>query len=822
MEAATQLQKLEQEFDYSDELQKGFRADTGSTGRVKKLSSELRFAHAGLCLHPARAFTEVFSQTEGEPVEIRFAEAFRKTLHDLPAIIEEGELIVGLPSCGLKKIPVLPVSQASWLINELDKLPNRTVNAVDVSADQLEEAKTLLAYWLDKTMYARSTKFCPPELARRVQGTGWAETGGYFHQGGTHFNPPWEVILEKGLGWYERRIKDRLSSLDYANPDYVGKEHFYRALLLVIEAIRNFAAKYAEKARELSEREKDPNRKKELSEIARILDRAPYDGARSFREALQSLWFIHMILHIEGTGPAYTIGRFDQFMYPYYKADIEGGKLTPGEAKELIECLFLKMSGNLWLSDSITAQRNPAFPQHQTLSIGGVNSEDRDVSNELSYLVLEAVKSVRTTQPDIVLLCHPRETPYELKLKAAELVALGLGMPKFISTKTIKTQLMEAGYSLEEARVGWIRGCTEHYGPGCKEYGFPAGSKLNLAIAVEAVLYNGRKRMPNQQMSGKVLGVETGDPRQFKTFDEFLTAVKTQIAQQVQDGHIASSYAEKVQMQYLFLPLQSLFTEACIDRGLWANAGGAIINCGPGIPIAGGVATIADSLAVIKKLVFEERRVSMDELIRGIDANFEGYEPLRQMLIHDAPKYGNDDDYVDDLAREIWQFYCAEVRKHITPLGTRNVPSDCVVTGYVSAGAFTWATPDGRKAGEPLSNHIGPSEQRDVNGPVAHMKSVTKLGLDTGFGTVHNMYFTNVDSRKRLHQMVDLIDLYHGLGGHHVQINCQDKGVLMDAQTHPERYPSLLVRVAGYMAYFVELPKNVQDEVIHRTSLSIC
>ena len=821
MEATIQFQDLGRELHYSNELQKGYRADVGSTERVRKLSSLLRMTRPGLCLHSARAYTEVFSQTEGEPIEIRFAKAFRKTLKDLPPIIHEGELIVGLSSCGIKKIPVLPVSQASWLIKELDNLSSRRVNPVDVPEEQLKEAKKLLPYWLDKTIYARTVRFCPQELARRVQGTGWAETGGYFNQGGTHFTPPWELILEKGLEWYEGRVQNKLSALDPANPEQMAKEHFYQALLIAVEAIKDLAAKYEKRARELSLEEKDPQRRKELIEISEVLNRVPYRGARSFREAVQSLWMVQTIFHMEGTGPAYTIGRFDQFMYPYYKADIEKGKLTREEAQELIECLFLKISGNLWLSDSITAQRNPAFPQHQTLSIGGVDRECRNASNELSYLILEAVKSVRTIQPDIVLLCHPRETPYDLKLKGAELVALGLGMPKFINTETVKTQLMEAGYTLEEARVGWIRGCTEHYGPGCKEFGFPAGSKLNLAIAVEAVLYNGRKRMPNQQMSGERVGLETGDPRQFKRFDEFLAAVKKQIAQQIRDAHTASSYAEKVQMQHLFLLIQNLFTEACIERGLWANAGGAIINCGPGIPVTGGIATIADSLAVIKKLVYEERKVTMDELIRAIDADFEGYEPLRQMVIHDAPKFGNDDDYVDDLAREIWQFYCAEVRKHITPLGNRNVPSDCVVTGYVSAGAFTWATPDGRKAGQPLSNHIGPSEQRDTSGPIAHIKSVTKLGLDSGFGTVHNMYFTNIDSRERLHQMVDLIDLYHGLGGHHVQINCQDKKVLMDAQEHPERYPSLLVRVAGYMAYFVELPKHVQDEIIHRTSLII-
>ena len=274
-------------------------------------------------------------------------------------------------------------------------------------------------------------------------------------------------------------------------------------------------------------------------------------------------------------------------------------------------------------------------------------------------------------------------------------------------------------------------------------------------------------------------------------------------------------------MKHFPLLLQSLLTEACIERGLWANAGGAKINSGPGMPAAGGIATIADSLAAVKKLVYEERRITMDELIRAIDVNFEGYEPLRQMLINDAPKYGNDDDYVDDLARDIWQFYCAEVRKHITPLGNRNEPSDCIVRAYASEGTSTWATPDGRKAGEPLSNHVGPTEQRDINGPVAHVKSVTKLGLDSGFGTIHNMYFTNIDSKERLHQMIDLIDLYHSLGGHHLQINCQDKNVLIDAQKHPERYPTLLVRVAGYMAYFVELPKHAQDEIINRTSLAI-
>ena len=820
METISKLQNLEQEFNYSEELQRGLLANTGSTPRVRKLSASLRSTPARLCLHRARAVTEVFSQTEGEPEEMRVAKAFCKTVQDLPAVINDGELIVGLPSCGLKKIAIKPSAQ-TWLLDELGTISTRPAYPVQVSPEEAKEARNLLSYWINKSQMAIISKNCPPELWSKVVGTGWGDATGYMVEGGCHFNPYWEVIMEKGLSWYEDRVKKQLASLNYDDPQQIGKEHFYHALLLIVEAIRNFADKYVQKARELAQQEKDPVRKKELKKIATTLSRVPYYGACSFYEAIQSMWFVIIALHIEGTGPVYNIGRFDQFMYPYYKADIEKGVLTSQEAQELMECLFLKMTGNLFLLPDLWAQRFPGFSQVQALNIGGVNSNGKDATNELSYLVLEAVKTVRTREPDIVMLCHPRETPYELKFKGAELVALGLGLPKFINTETIKTQLVAEGYTLEEARIGWIKGCSEPYGPGGKRYGFAAGGSLNLGIALEAVLYNGRKRMPNQPMSGELIGVETGDPRKFKTFEEFKTALKTQIAQQVRDCYIALCYTDKVKMQHFPLPLQSLLTEGCIDRGLTANAGGAIINTGPYTIVAGGTATIADSLAAIKKLVYEEKTIGMDELLQAIEANYEGYELLRQRLINDAPKYGNDIDYVDDLAREVWQFCMAEIREDIMPRGNKNEGADCAVASYAVAGAFTWATPDGRKAGEPLSNHIGPSDQRDICGPVAHIKSTTKIGQDRAFGTVHNMYFTNINNRERLHQLVNLIDLYHSLGGHHLQINCQDKEVLLDAQKHPEKYPSLLIRVAGWMAYFVELPKRIQDEIINRTSMTV-
>jgi formate C-acetyltransferase len=295
-------------------------------------------------------------------------------------------------------------------------------------------------------------------------------------------------------------------------------------------------------------------------------------------------------------------------------------------------------------------------------------------------------------------------------------------------------------------------------------------------------------------------------------------AVKTQIAQQIRDGHIASNWAEWVQARHFPVLLQSLLTDACIERGLPANAGGAKINVGPGIVVSGGLATLADSLAAIKKLVFEERKVSMEELLRAIDANFERYETLRDMLVNQVPKFGNDIDYVDDLAREIFQFVNHEAQTHQTILGNRNIASTCFPVSNIMEGSRTWATPDGRKAGMPFSNHVGPTDGLDVNGPTGNINSVTKLEYDRHWGIIHNLYFVNVDGQEKMHNMIDLVDLFCSRGGYHIQINCQDKEVLIDAQKHPEKYRGLMVRVAGYVAYFVELPKELQDQIIGRTS----
>jgi len=793
--------------------------ETGSTERVRKLNALLLSKRRpGLCLHRARAYTETFARTEGEPTVYRFAKAFAKTLQDMPPIIAEGELLVGSPTCGIRYASFVPEIASGWLRNEIDILANRPWDPFDVTPEQVAEIKEMLPFWQGKTLLDHWQKAVPPELASRVSGKGWADCWAMLLMHGYHYTPPFGDILSNGFSGYEARVKEALARVDPNGTTQMGKRHFYEALLIVIDAIKGFAEKYSKKALQLADQESDSKRKEELSKIAEITSHVPYYGARSFREAIQVVCFMMALIHIEGTGPVYTVGRIDQYLYPYYKADVEKGILTREQTQELIELLFIKLTGTVMFWSSSGARCSPGYKPTQTICIGGVNTEGRDATNELSYVILDAAESVRTIQPDIVLLTHPRETPYALKRKGADLNALGLGIPKLENTETIKAQLMSIGYTLEEAKIGWVQGCSEPEGPYAKQYGHTDSFMLNLPMALECVLFRGRKRMPDQPGSGEMLGLDLGDPTKFENFDDFMEAVKKELARQILDGHNATSWAEWVSARHFPLLLQSILTDACIERGLPTNAGGARIYVGPGVVVAGGLATLADSLAVIKKLVYEEKKVSMAELVRAVDANFSGYETLRDTVRNKVPKYGNDNDYVDQIAKDIYNFVSVEAKKHTTALGNKNFATTTWPMSNMFEGAKTWATPDGRKAGEPFSNHLGPTDGLDVNGAVGNINSVTKLDHDRQFGIIHNLYFVNIDSDAKINDMLNLIDYFFSRGGHHVQINCQDKRVFIEAKKHPEKYRGLMVRVAGYVAYFVELSEELQDQIIGRTS----
>ncbi len=793
--------------------------ETGSTERVRKLNASLLSRRRpGICLHRARAYTEVYSQTEGEPDAYRTAKAFTKALQSMPPLINEGELLVGSPTCKTRCASIFPEVQGGWLRSELDTLPNRKWDPFEVRPEQIVEINEMLKFWKGKSIFEAWMNSCPKEVINRVNGKGWGDCIGMLNMYGYHFTPPWAVIFSQGLAGYEAQVREALKAVDNTDPSQMGKHHFYEGLLMELEAIKEFAQRYSQKAIELANKEKDAVRKAELLAIAERTARVPYYSARSFTEAMQAICFVMALMNFEGTGPVYSLGRLDQDLYPLYKKDIESGVLTRGQVQELIELLFIKLTGTVMLWPEAGARISPGYKPTQTMCIAGVDKDGRDATNDLSYVFLDAAESVRTMQPDIVLLCHPRETSYSIKNRAAELNALGIGMPKIINTETIKTMLMDVGYTLEEARIGWVHGCTEAEGPYNKQYGHVSGALINLPIALECVLFNGRKRTPGQPGSGELLGVETGDPTKFKTFDEFMGAVNKQIVQQMHDAHIATSWVEWVEARRYPLLLQSIFTDACIERALPVNAGGAKIYIGPGLCISGGLATMADSLAAIKKLVYEDKQIDMAELVRAIDANFEGYETLRATMINKVPQYGNDIHYVDQIAKDLNNLVSNESKKLVTYFGNRNFSMNAWPMSNMLEGFRTWATADGRKAGTSFSNHAGATDGSDTCGVIANINSVTKFDHEKMYGITHNLYFVNVDNDDKLKDMVNLVDHFLARGGHHVQINCQDKQVLIDAKKHPEKYRGLMVRVAGYVAYFVELPESLQDQIIGRTS----
>jgi pyruvate formate-lyase/glycerol dehydratase family glycyl radical enzyme len=794
-----------------EQYRRGMKVSLGSTERIRRLSARSRSTPQTLCLHRARAYTSAYRETGGEPLFIKRAQAFRKSLEDLPVTIDDDALIVGRRSCRVRSVPVVPECHGGWLLRDIDTLPTRPQDPFNVPAEQMAEIKAMLPWWQGRSLYHLWKGLCPPEIAVKVMDTGWADSAAGLFMLGYHFTPPWERLLGSGLQSFEEQVQAKLAGLDYADPGDMGNEHFLKALLMVVSAIKDFAERHGEEAARLAERTVAGQRKQELLNIAEACRRVPYRGARDFREAIQSVWFMHSMVYLEGTGPSCSLGRFDQYMYPFYKADVQAGRLTEAEAQELIENLFINLTDNLSLYDSLTVENAAGFTQYQTLNIGGIDALGRDASNELSYLCLDAAKSVRSTQPDIILLCSPRETPYRLKMKAAELTQLGLGLPKFINTETTKTELMEMGFDRDQASVGWIRGCSEPYGPGSCQYGHAAGTFINAPLSLETALFNGYKH-GDAENGREPLGPATGDPRDFSSFDQLMDAFKRQLSQQIHDAHISGSYMELAQAGSFPLMVQSLLTDDCVGRCKAANAGGARLTVGPGMPFTGGW---------VKKLVFEDERISMADLLGAMNANFEGYEDIQELLVKGAPKFGNDIDYADELAREVFQFATDEVKKHTGIFGNKNTPSTAVSVSHISHGAFVWATPDGRLASKPVSDNVGPMDQMDKAGPVAHINSVAKLGLDRQMGTIHNLYLTNVDTDEKKHRMIDLIDSYHEKGGHHLQINCIDKSVLLDAQKHPEKYPTLMVRVAGYVAYFTELSTKIQDYVISRTSVEL-
>ncbi|MFC2060862.1 pyruvate formate lyase family protein, partial [Chloroflexota bacterium] len=686
--------------------------------RVKRLNATFHKLRPCVCLHRARAYTDVFQKTAGEPLIIRRAKALVRTLEVIPARIDDDELIVSFQGCKPRCVAIKPELETHWMKTDIHRLDIRDYDPYLVTGQEKREFKEEIApYWEGKTLYDLWSKRCPPEISRKVLGTGFASAGGMLYTLGCHYAPDYDEIFETGLNGYKKIAEDKLKQLDPEKPEDLDKEHLYKAVIFICEAIETYAQKYAAKASELAVSEPDATRKRELQEIAEICNRVPHEAPRNFREAIQAFWFIESLSYIEGTGPSIAAGRFDQYMYPFYQADVEQGRLTREQAQELLECLWIKMNGLTRLNTEAMTDLVTGYTPFNNLILGGVDKYGRDATNEISYLAMDAIMETRTAQPSMSVMLHPK-SPEKLRTKVAELASLGMGHPAIFNLDIAKLSCMNMGYSLAEAQNCCLSGCQEPRGVGNMQYGYPTATWCNLGLAVDFVFSRGVKRVAGQPGSGDSLGLDTGDPSQMKTFDEFKEAVKRQIEYQIKTGQTACSYATQVQMEILALPYQSMLTKDCLDRGKDVISGGARHYLDPGVAIV-GIANLADSMAAVKKLVYEDRKISMKELCQVLEANYDGYESIRQMLLNDAPKYGNDIDYVDDLAVEMSDYAANTAWSLRSIRGNRLVPSYAGSGTTAYFGRSVWALPSGRKASEPLADGCSPAPGMDTSGPTA-------------------------------------------------------------------------------------------------------
>ena len=620
-----------------------------------------------------------------------------------------------------------------------------------------------------------------------------------------------DVLFKKGFGGIKKEAEAYLAELDATSLEGAEKMEFYRSIVLVCDGIIRLANRYGEKAREMAAEEADETRKAELLQIAEICDVVPENPPKSFREAMQFMWFTQLGGILSENPLAWNPGRFDQYMYPYYKVDKEAGVITADEAQELIECLWLKLSEWVWSISANTADFFAGYNQFQNLTVGGRTRDGKDATNELSYMCLKATEDTLAHQPGLSVRIHP-DTPDEFMAAVTHLVSKGTGFPAIHSDNAGYQMLVNAGYDPEDARDWSNCGCVV---PHFRKTGeWTSAANLNFAAALEFATNEGKSRL-----SGKKIALDEKDPKTFSTYEEVEEAFYKQFAYLIKQAVISLITAQRLHVEMVPRPFMSACIEDCMKNGKDLTKGGAKYNIGPVITGI-GIAVVANSLAAIKKLVFEEKSVTMAEIIDAINNNWEGYDELRAR-VQAAPKYGNDDDYVDDIAREIGNFFYQEVHKYKDINGNHFLSAFMGISNYLPTGKVLGATPDGRKATEPISEGVSPYVGTDTSTPLAAMRSAAKLNQDIhSGGTLLNLRLNQdlVATKRGQANLGAMIQSYFALGAFHVQFNTVSTETLRKAQAHPEDYKDLLVRVAGYSTQFVNLSKSMQDSIIARNA----
>jgi pyruvate formate-lyase/glycerol dehydratase family glycyl radical enzyme len=781
---------------------------TESTPRV--LSGVRRNQSATPEIFPFRAVsvTHSFQETEGQPTALRRSRMLKRVLEEQPVTIQEGELIIGMKTLKPRGSPIFPEINCAWVERDLDTLASRRETPFFVS----EETKKILReevfpYWRGRQIYDRLLEAVPEEIWR-------ADERGviynYFKSRTIgHFAVDYNKVLTRGMRGIAADVDRSLNRLRYEDPGYILCRQFLESVALACEAVIAFARRYAEEARHLARMEKNAGRKAELEKIAAVCDRVPAEPAGTFHEALQSFWFTHLALNLETDGHSISPGRFDQYLYPFYRRDIDSGEMTQDEAQELLDLMWVKFDEITLAKDSGESQTSSSYPDFQNLNIGGLTPDGRDAANDLSFMCLTALEHVLLPQPGLSAQISTK-TRQKFLLRCCELLRLGTGMPAMFNSDTMVTGMISRGKTLADARSGSINGCVEPYCDGRDRTA--SSGYFNLAKCLELALNDGVDRLTGEQ-----LGPKTGDPAGFASFDRLVEAFRAQVAFFVEMKINYDNIMRNIYASYCPVPLTSALIDDCIDRALDWHQGGAHYN--QAVISGVGVGTVADSLAGIKKHVFDDKNYTMAQLKQALDEDFQTHELLRQTLINKTPHYGNDDDYADDLACLVQKTFCNEVEKHRDIQGARYWVNLLPTTAHIALGEATGATPDGRHARVWLSEGVSPVQGHDLQGPTAAAKSVGKLDHARCNGTLLNIKISpnSFKSSEDLHKLAAFIRGYFDQGGHHVQFNIIDEKILREAMEHPDEYRNLLVRVAGYSDYFVLLSPEIQREIISRT-----
>ncbi|MBI4533315.1 MAG: hypothetical protein HY711_05140, partial [Candidatus Melainabacteria bacterium] len=598
--------------------------------------------------------------------------------------------------------------------------------------------------------------------------------------------------------------------LDPTSPDSLEKMHFLRAVTIVCDGMHLLATRYSNLASVLAEAEPKDKRREELQSIADTCRQVPAHPPRTLQEALQAIWFGQVALFLEENTSGTSPGRIDQYLYPFFSNDLANGSLTVQQAQELLYCFLLKFNEIPWLLSQFATRYFAGYMPFMNIVVGGQIHNGKDASNQLTYLILDCVKNLHMYQPSLAARIHSR-SPQEFLMRVGDVVREGLGFPALHFDDTTIKMLLSSGISLEDARDYCVMGCVEPYIHG-KLSRWTSACYTNFPVAIEFALFNGWHAQSSRQ-----LGLSTGDPAKFHTFDEFESAVKRQLVHLIDIAAMATNVAQVAHKKYLPKPVSSGLVEGCVESGKDIMAGGAKYNAGPGV-IFVGLADYANSMAAVRKLVYEDKVFSMEHLCNALKHNFVGYDNVKQACLK-APKYGNDDDYVDYFAVDVLDFVATELHKHKT-LYARLELGTLSVTTNVPQGLVIGALPSGRPARSPLADGVSPAQGTDRRGPTAAIKSVDKLNqANTSVGTLFNMAFSPhlLADERGLANFAALVRAHNNLGGAQIQFNCISKDTLLEAQEFPERYRNLVIRVSGYSAFFTELCKEVQDDIISRT-----